>query len=382
MKKRLLFFGVVAFLGRIGLGAQSITIQPYLSLNWDPVYYDSATGDTKENYRAFNLGQSGLKVTGLLGKVSAYAEVRGFPSSSTNYNEYDGSSLSHVSSWNKPIYYAWGKYQFTETGNIWGGKFKPNFGPLLFDSSHFGLGWQQQLPGGHTLSGFVLQPSVSISAYNPVTWISLAESGGIPSDEGIRFLVLEEYVSQTFIAAGGASYDYLGNDYNKLHFNVFTAFMGIPRLTLSAEGALAVYIKEGGVIKDQDKPTEADDVGLGLGVYVAAEYKVLDPLSLGCFFKLVDPLVGAGQHRPGDGKDLTTVVDGEISAAVVGLSVKWAPVKGFSIKPQMNVKFSNALNGVTPSNGTEDGTRVGIDFQLCFRWEPSIKLGPLPAVEL
>lgn len=375
MKKVCLFCGVMALLVHTGLFAQSITFQPYLTFNWDPIYYDPGTGDTNVNHRAFNFNQAGLKVTGVLDKVSAYAEVRGFPSGSTNYNEYDGVSPVQKGSFEKAIYYAWGKYQVTETGNIWGGKIKPNFGPMLFDTSHFGIGWQQKIPGGHTVSGYVLQPSGSINAYSPIWWLVLAQLGIIPPDEGIRFLVLEEYMSRTFMVSGGASYDYLGNDYSKLHFNVFAGYMGIPKLTLSGELALAVYLKENGIVKDIYKLTNTDDVGLGLGAYLGAEYKILDPLSLGMTFKLVDPLVGAEQNMPQSGKNPAAILNGEINTATLGLYCKWAPARGFYIQPQMNVKFANVLNDYTPKNGGDDGQKAGIDLQLTFRWEPSIKLG-------
>ncbi|MDR1250438.1 MAG: hypothetical protein LBK63_14210 [Treponema sp.] len=368
MKKMCFLFGVMALTVCSGLFAQSITFQPYLTFDWDPVYYDPGTGESSYNYRAFNFNQTGLKVTGVLDKASAYAEIRGFPSGSTAYNEYDGVSFGQVNSFTKPIYYAWGKYQFTETGNIWAGKFKPAFGPILFDSSHFGLGWQQKIAGGHTLSGFVLQPGATINAYNPIGWFAHS----IPEDEGIRFLVMEEYMSQTLMLSGGASYDYLGDDYSKIHANVFAAYMGIPKLTLSAEFALAVYIKENGVAQDMSDPTETEDMGAGIGAYVSAEYKVLAPLALGVSFKLIDPLIGAKQNMPGDGKNLQTTVEGEISAATAGLYLKFAPAKGFYIQPQMNVKFANALNDNTPG---DDGEKAGVDLQLTFRWEPSIKLG-------
>ncbi|MHB9293502.1 hypothetical protein Holit_02627 [Hollandina sp. SP2] len=263
--------------------------------------------------------------------------------------------------------YAWGKYQVTETGNIWAGKFKPNFGPILFDASHFGAGWQQKIPGGHTLGGYVFQPSLNINAFNPIGWWSLS----IPEDQGIRFLVLEEYVSKTLMVFGGASYDYLGNEYSKLHFNVFAAYMGIPQLTLSAELAAAVYIKEDGVVKDTTKPTETDNAGLGLGAYLSAEYQVLDPLSLGANFKFYDPLVGAAQNMPGSGKNIyKSDLEGEVSTATVGLYGKYAPVRGFYIQPTVNIKFANAINGYTP----EDGEKAGVDFTLTFRWEPSIRI--------
>jgi hypothetical protein len=370
MRKTRLLFGVLVLLGA-SLYAQTITFQPYLTFDWDPVFYDPGTGDTSANYRSFNFDQAGLKVTGVLGKATAYAEVRGFPSGSNTYNVYDGSAANQITSFTKPIYYAWGKYQFTETGNIWAGKFKPSFGPILFDSSHFGIGWQQKIPGGHTLSGYVFQPSVNINVFNPMGWWALK----IPEDRGIRFLVLEEYVSKTFMLFGGASYDYLGNEYSKLHFNVFAAYLGVPKLTLSAELAAAVYIKEDGVVKDAAKPAEADNAGLGLGAYLSAEYQLLDPLALGATFKLLDPLVGAAKNMPQAGKNVQAVLDGEISAATVGLYCKFAPARGFYIQPAINIKFANAINGYTPKNGAEDGQKAGLDFTLTFRWEPSIRIG-------
>jgi hypothetical protein len=367
MKKKCFLFGVMVVLAGSGLFAQTVTFQPYLTLDWDAVFYDPGTGDTSANYRSFNFDQAGLKVTGVLGKVSAYAEVRGFPSGSTTYNDFDGLGPVQVNSFTKPIYYAWGKYQFTETGNIWGGKFKPTFGPILFDTSHFGAGWQQKLPGGHTLSGFVFQPSATINAYNPLSWFAHS----IPADRGIRFLVLEEYMSRTLMITGGAAYDYLGDEYSKIHANVFGAFMGVPKLTLSAELALAVYLKEDGIIKDTTKPTETENAGIGLGAYISAEYKVLDPLALGASFRLVDPLLGAQTNMPGAGKNMQQIVEGEISTATVSLYATYTPARGFYIEPRMSIQFANALNDYTPN----DGKKAGIDFQLRFRWEPTIRLG-------
>jgi hypothetical protein len=226
------------------------------------------------------------------------------------------------------------------------------------------------------VSGYVLQPGAAINAFNPITWWPLAAAGGIPSDEGIRFLVLEEYVSQTLRVFGGASYDYLGNEYSKLHFDVFASYMGIPNLTLVAEGAMAVYLKEDGVIKDTGDPTKTENMGIGLGAYFSAEYLMIKPLSLGASLKLVDPLLGAKQNMPQNGKNIQAVLDGEISVATFGLYLKYAPVKGFYIQPQMNVKFANALNDYTPKNADgEDGGKAGVDFQLTFRWEPSLKIG-------
>jgi hypothetical protein len=62
------------------LFAQTIMFQPYLIFDWDPVFYDSGTGDTSANYWSFNINHTGLKVTGVLGKAGAHAEVRGVPS--------------------------------------------------------------------------------------------------------------------------------------------------------------------------------------------------------------------------------------------------------------------------------------------------------------
>ncbi|MHB9293503.1 hypothetical protein Holit_02628 [Hollandina sp. SP2] len=102
MKKTWLLFGVLVLVSS-SLCAQTITIQPYLTLDWDAVFYDPGTGDTSANYRPFNFDQAGLKITGVLGKVTAYAEVRGFPSGSTTYNVYDGYAASQEGSYTKPI---------------------------------------------------------------------------------------------------------------------------------------------------------------------------------------------------------------------------------------------------------------------------------------
>jgi hypothetical protein len=369
--KRLFLVLSMAVLACAAVFGQSITFQPYLTFDWDLVYYDPVTGLTAANARAFNFDQAGLKVTATVDKISAYAEVRGFPSGSNQYNEYDGTSAGQVSSYTKPIYYAWGKYQFTQNGNIWAGKFKPSFGPILFDSSHFGMGWQQKFAAGegsHTLSGFVFQPGFVLNVYAPMDWMAKT----IPAHEGIRLLLLDELFFKTFTLFGGAAYDYLGENYSKLYFNAFCAWTGVPKLTLSFEAALAVYLKENGIIKDTANPNDVDNAGIGFGLYAAAEYKIIAPVSVGVSLKLVDPLAGAKQNMPMNGKDRTAIAEGEFNTATLALFTKFAPVRDFYIQPQVQVKFANALNGVDPSDS--DGNNVGLDFSLTFRWEPRVRL--------
>jgi hypothetical protein len=354
------------------VSAQSITFQPYLTFDWDAVFYDPISGLTAVNARAFNFTQAGIKVTAAVDRVSAYAEVRGFPSGSTQYNEYDGSSAAQVNSLTRPVYYAWGKYQATPDGNLWAGKFKPAFGPVLFDASQFGIGWQRKLAGGggsHTLSGFVLQPGVALNSYYPLGWAALA----IPAHDGLRLLVLDEYYAKTLFVTGGAAYDYLGGGYSKLYLNGYAAWTGVPRLTLSAEAALAFYIKEDGIVKDPEHPEDADGAGAGFGLYAAAEYRVSEPVSAGLSLKLVDPLIGAARSLPGNGKNVQDLTEGEFSAASLGLFARFAPARDFYIQPDLSFQFANTLNGADPSD--KDGREAGVNCSLTFRWEPRIRLG-------
>jgi hypothetical protein len=362
MKKTLSLAGALVFLG-VSLFAQSVIVQPYVTLDWDPVYYDPVSGVTAMNYRAFNLDKAGVKLTGDMDKVTVHIEIRGIPPGSNSYNRYDDKSIREGSSYTRPIYSAWGKYQFTKTGALLGGKFKPNFGPWLFDAGCFGIGWRQKIGDAHTLSGYILQPGVTINAYNPPAW-----SLTIPADRGIRALLLEEYYTPAFWVSGGVAYDYLGNGYNKVYVNASAAYTGIPNLTVIAEGALAVYVKEKGIMKDAAKRDQAENAGLGFGLYVAAEY-FLEPVALGTSFKLVDPLAGAAQCMPGDGPNVMAVTAGQFSAATLGVYLRYLPVDSFYIRPQVNIKMANVLNGVTPTSNK--GHKTGFDFQLTFHWEPT-----------
>jgi hypothetical protein len=377
MKKFFLAAMVLAVLTAGGVFAQdrSITLQPYLSFDWDPLQFSLTKGDHYGNYRAFNFDQTGIKITGRLDKITAYVEVRGFPSGSgtgapTNtgyvegYNAYDTNAMRQFTSFEKPVYYAWGKYQFTETGNIWAGKFKPMFGPNLFDWSHFGAGWQQKIAGAHTVSGFILNPR-DIDGY------FMAPAGG-PSkpekdNEGIRLLVMDEFMSENLMLTGGILWDCLPQeakeDANRLYFNVFAAYRGIENLTLSGEAAVVLTLQKDGIVKDSAKRTETDDAGVGFGIFVAADYRIFDPLSVGVSFKLVDPLAGAEQNMNGTA--------GEFTYADLGISVTYTPARGFYINPGFTLKLENALNDYEPP---DDGSKVGVDFQLRFRWEPSLRL--------
>jgi hypothetical protein len=356
------------------LYGQSLTVQPYLSFDWDPIFYDPGTGKTSGfEYRAFNIEQAGFKITGKLDKATVYVETRGIPGNV--YNSYDGASKNQESSFTKPVYYAWGKYQLTETGNIWAGKFKPLFGPVLIDSSQFGAGWQQKIgASGHTVSGFILQPAANLNSYYPTSWLdNTPKPKSIAvEDGGIRILALEEYFAPSgkFMFAGGIAYDYLPfssdkNDASRITIDATAAFMGIEKLTLSGEVLLAMYMQKDGF---STIGGGSDDSGFGFGFNLAAEYKVANPLAFGAGFKLADPFVGAKVSAPGDGTKAT--IDGSIATATASVYAKYAPAKGFYIQPQVDIKMANALNG----NSYSDGKPVGVAFQLRFRWEPSITL--------
>jgi hypothetical protein len=346
----------------------SITFQPYLSFDWDPLQFDLVNADHHSSLRAFNFDQSGIKITGRLDKITAYVEVRGFPSGSNEYNPADSAARNNVNSYTKPVYYAWGKYQFTETGNLWAGKFKPLYGPNLFDTSFFGAGWQQKVAGAHTVSGFILQPG-----FNPGYMYRNSISGGANTPEdstkGIKLLIMEEFMSENLMLTGGILWDYLPQetteDANRLYFNVFAAYRGIENLTLTGEAALALYLQKDGIFKDfvsNQLLGEASDTGIGFGIFVAADYKIIEPLSAGISFKLGDPLVGAERNING-----TT---GQFQYADLGISATYTPARGFFITPGFTLKLENALNDYEPP----DGNKVGVDFQLRFRWEPSLRV--------
>ena len=393
MKKGILFASVFALLlGAAAFGQNnSITFQPYLSFDWDPLHYDPVIGDHYGNYRAFNFEQAGIKVTGNLDKITAYVEVRGFPQGSRDvYNKYDGLTPAYSADWEKPVFWAWGKYQFTETGNIWAGKFTPAFGPVIFDWEQFGIGWQQKIAGAHTVSAFLLQPNGSPAKLNPTPF---GGAQGVPTltpendNEGLRFLLLEEFMSPTMMITGGVLFDYLPQDTTenavKVYFDVFAAYWGIPNLTLSGEFGVAIYSQKGGIIKD----TTPEDSGLGLAALIGAEYKIIDPLIAGLYFAVFDPLLGAKKVHLLDGEsaylvpnqtagNITQAVDGEISITNLGAYVKFSPGAGFSIQPGVVINLANALNNTQPvrPNGN-DGSKVGVNVEIRFRWEPSFRVG-------
>ena len=387
MKKRFLLTSVcVLLLGAAAFGQNnSITFQPYLSFDWDPLFFDPVIGDHYGNYRAFNFDQAGLKVTGKLDKVTAYIEVRGFPSGTRDsYNKYDGGTPLMNAGWEKPVYYAWGKYQFTETGNIWAGNFKPAFGPILFDWSHIGIGWQQKIAGAHTVSAFLLQPRDANGYFNAQSPMSAGSSKPEQDNEGVRLLLLEEFMSQTMMLSGGVLFDHLPQDAKedatKVYLNVFAAYWGIPNLTLSGEFGVAIYSQKDGIKKD----TKPEDSGAGLGVYIAGEYKIIDTLSAGISFKFIDPLMGAKKVNLGAGQviDAATYqgtyfqsVDGEVSTAALGIYAKYAPARGFYIQPGVSINLANALNDYQPvKHNGDDGSKVGASFNVLFRWEPSLNI--------
>ncbi|GMO42936.1 MAG: hypothetical protein Pg6C_04590 [Treponemataceae bacterium] len=402
-QKRIFAVLVLAAIVAGGVFAQEngVTIQPYLSFDWDPLFFDPVIGEYYGNYRAFNFDQAGLKITGNLGKITAYVEVAGFPSGSQNYNKYDGLTENNRN-YNAPVYYAWGKYQFTETGNIWAGKFKPMFGPALFDWGHFGAGWQQRI-AAHTVSGFLLLPGdlpgqFRTAFVNPMISQEVMLHGPIAPDsdnKGLRLMVMDELMTRTFLLTGGALFDYLPQsaddvaDASKMYFDVFVTHWGISRLTLTGELAAVVYLQKDGIIKDPDKFSETADAGFGFGIFAQAEYHVIEPLALGVEIKLTDPLVGAARVSLNDGErgdppnpannfrmnSFYKDVEGQFGIAYAQVYAKYSPFAGFFIQPGFKLKMANALNDYQPKNAAgDDGSRVGVDFQLRIRWEPSMRL--------
>ncbi|MDR2490857.1 MAG: hypothetical protein LBD20_05590 [Spirochaetaceae bacterium] len=359
--------------------AQTLQVQPYITLDYDPVYFDPYAGETSLNGRALNFNQAGIKFTGTMGPVTAFIEARGYPGYSAagggNYEPGSTPFYNHADPEPKwfspsPVYYAWAKWQATETGNLWAGKFKPFFGPALFDQSHYGLGWQQKI-AGVTVNLFVMQPR---------RWDSnLFAVSGMPAEpknywEGLRILAsAERFKYGGLTIAGGALFDWLPageKDAYRLTGDVYVGYTGIKNLTLTGEAALIVNIyKEGIKIKSTESPKDA---AVGLGVYLNAEYKLLPPLAFGLTFDLRDACLGSDTNAPYDGLSsyngfVAKTVDGEINKATIGIYGKYTPHKSFYIQPQVNIKFANALNGYTPP----DGKQAGVDFQIRFRLEPS-----------
>ncbi|MDR2521256.1 MAG: hypothetical protein LBC72_01705 [Spirochaetaceae bacterium] len=359
--------------------AQTLLVQPYITLDYDPVYFDPFAGETGLNARALNFNQAGIKFTGTVSTVTAFIEARGYPGYSAagggNYEPGSTPFYNHADPEPKwfspsPVYYAWAKWQATETGNLWAGKFKPFFGPALFDQSHYGIGWQQKISG----------VTVNVFAMQPRRWDSnLFTVSGMPAEpvhywEGLRILAsAERFKAGGLTVAGGALFDWLPNgekDAYRLTGDVYVSYTGIKNLTLIGEAACIVNIYEDGIkIKSTEAPESA---AVGLGVYINAEYKPLSPLACGLTFTLKDACLGADKNAPYDGLSsysgfVAQKVDGEINTATVGIYGKYAPHKSFYIQPQVNIKFANALNGYTPP----DGKQAGVDFQIRFRWEPS-----------
>jgi hypothetical protein len=366
---------------------QTVRIEPYLTLDYDPVYFDPYAGKASVNARAFNFNQAGIKFTGAMGAVTAFIEARGYPGYSAagggNYDPGSTPFYNHADPEPKwfspsPVYYAWAKWQATETGNLWAGKFKPFFGPALFDQSHYGLGWQQGLgqegTRGVKLSVFLMQPR---------RWDSnLFAVAGMPAEpkeywEGLRVLASAERFQRGGLSfAGGALFDWLPNgekDAYRLTSSVYISYGGVENLTLSGEGAVIVNLyKDGITIKSGGT---AQDAAVGLGLYLNAEYRLPRSFAAGLNFTLKDAAIGADTNAPYDGLSsyqgfIAKRVEGEINTATLGIYGKYAPAKGFYIQPQLNIKFANALNGRTPP----DGARTGFDVQLRFRWEPSFTI--------
>ena len=362
--------------------AQSLRIQPYLTLDYDPVYFDPYAGAASVNLRAFNFNQAGIKFTGTAGAVTAYIEARGYPGySSAGSGVYDpGASpfYNHADPEPKwfspsPVYYAWAKWQATATGNLWAGKFKPFFGPALFDQSHYGIGWQQKA-AGMTLNLFALQPR---------RWDSnLFAVQGMPAEpknywEGLRVLAsVERFQAAGVSLAGGALFDWLPNgekDAYRLTGSVYVSFEGVENLTLTGEAAVILNVYEGGLAVRRGEA--ARDAAVGLGLYVNAEYRLPRSFAVGCNFTLKDACLGADTNRSYDGLSgyngfVFQPTTGEINTATAGFYGKYAPAKHFYIQPQLNIKFANALNGYNPSGGE----RAGVDIQLRFRWEPTFTI--------
>lgn len=390
MKKHFLLASICALLlGAAAFGQNSVTIQPYLSFDWDPLYFDPVIGDHYGNYRALNFDRAGLRLTGNLDKITAFIEARGFPIGSRDfYNKYDGGTPMLTLNWEKPLYLAWGKYQLTETGNVWAGKFLPIFGPKLFDWEHFGIGWQQRIAGAHTVSAFLLEPDGANGRFMPP---GVTANRPEADNVGMRILVMEEYMSQTMALTGGVLYEYLpqdtAEDASKVYFNIFASHWGIPNLTINGELGMVIYAQKNGIIKD----TSPEDSGVGLGAFIGAEYRIYGPFSAGLFFVLFDPLLGAKKVNLMAGDITPTLppgtpgreysgnffqfVDGEVAMASIGAYANFSPGGGFSIQPGVTINLANALNNTQPvKHNGDDGSKAGVSFELRFCWEPSFRL--------
>ncbi|MDR3311957.1 MAG: hypothetical protein LBS64_02350 [Spirochaetaceae bacterium] len=360
------------------LPAQTLRFQPYLSLDWDPAAYDTAGGRSSDfEYRALNIDQAGLKITFTADKISLYFENRGFPSGAKNYNTYDGYSVDQAASYEKIVYYAWGKYQFTPSGTLWAGKLKPAFGPILIDSSHFGVGWLERA-GAHTIGAFVFQPGANLKRFIPKG--SGWASPGPSDDTGIRFLLMDEYRSPHLYATFGGAYTLFEptqnatapwvntNKVTQLHFDAFVSYSGLPKWIFTGEGAVAVYVQEDGIATGSGNH---HDSGVGFALFASAEYQADKRLSLGASFELDDVLVGAAENTPANGERRAAydygTAKGQINLAELALYAAIAPGKGFSVQPRLGIQLANAFN----NNDPPEGGKVGCTVQLRFRWEPT-----------
>jgi len=353
-----------------------IRFQPYLQLYWKPVLGDPAIGETHTNYRALQFNQAGIKVTGTFEKASLYWEARGVPSGGV-YDPYD-TDQGMIKGWaNNAAYYAWGKYQFTSTGNLWIGKFKPTFGPVLIDASVMGAGWQQKL-GALGLNIYAVQPSYGYGAsYQVVNAGLLAQAKEKADvDEGVAGIITLDYGAKTFNASGGLSFHYISEYASSFLFDAMAMFRGVPKLTIM--GDLLVTLASATVSETDTTATtsesaikvDKDKSSLGLGVYISAEYAVTPVINPGISFLLATPDLEGESVSLQTAEGAYAPIKGKFTAANIGVYCKIQPQRSFYFQPGLTIKAGNALND------SRDGKdSVTYDFTLTFRWEPSFNVG-------
>jgi len=342
-----------------------IKFQPYMEIWWLPVAGDSSAGNTKENYRALNFYQAGLKVTGTYDKAQVYVELRGQPSGGI-YNENDVNAFV-ADNWNwKSLYYAWGKYNFISSGNLWIGKFKPLFGPMLIDQGVMGAGWEQKFGNSLKVSGFLLQPQF----FNGKGEFKQGPKKG--NDwEGIGAMVTADYMGKTLMLNGGVYYGYLQEENAQFILEGFASYTGINKFTFTGEAVFG-YSKVPG------------EGAAGLGIYADAMYTFDEKkvFSAGLNVKWATPEFGADTVTPVDydyrDYDMTNddktkrtypqTVKGITAAMDVSVYCYFKPHKSFWIQPSVTAKMVNWANGVDGKDG------VVWDAKLLFRFEPSFTL--------
>lgn len=335
------FIGTAFFVS--GLFAQQdskieLQIQPYLELYYMPFAGDPLRG-TVPDYRAFSFEQSGIKVTGTTDRLQVYWEARGVPD--TYVNSGDVRSSGRVIPSNA-AYYGWGKYFFTDTGNIWGGRFKPFFGPNLIDQGVTGMGWQQKLSEEKTLGVYLLKP-VNIRGKAGL-WTN---SGAVDDGEGFAALATLDFAGEHSLFNLGLYYAILRKNINhEILGEIFASYWGIENLTLTGEIVMAVN-------KYEDFITAGYRNAVGFGCYGLAEYQAVD--TLGILFSI--------RYNAAD----LTAEKIYSADSNIALGVKYSPGKSFYIQPMFYLQAENLLNG-------RNENKLIYDFKITFRWEPGYNI--------